>query len=191
MVGIGRGLVILQVTRDTGSRRQVEIAGYMALITLQFGVSARQGKTHRIVIEIRRLPRAGGMTLLTRLGKTQSCVVRIAGLLEIWEMATNAGRWSTRVLPAGVTGGAIQGGVHSGQSKARYLQVIKFGSQPGIDGMALLTLYGEIGSYVIRSRGLPKRVLVTGIALDRKSLKLSNSFALVAVGAVEPGVASN
>jgi len=81
-------------------------------------------------------------------------------------MATDACGWSAGVLPTGMTSSAIHGGVHSGQSKARYLQVIEIRAQPGIDGVALLTLYGEIRSHVTRSGGLPKGVLVAGIALD-------------------------
>jgi hypothetical protein len=55
----------------------------VALITLQLRVPTREGKAHRIVIEIRRLPSRGGMAFLASLGNSERDVIRIAGLLEV------------------------------------------------------------------------------------------------------------
>ena len=56
VVRISRALVVLQVTGDTGRGTQIEISIRVALITLQLRVPPREGKAHRIVIEIRGLP---------------------------------------------------------------------------------------------------------------------------------------
>ena len=56
VVRISRALVVLQVARDTGRGTQIEISIGVALITLQLRVPPREGKAHRIVIEIRGLP---------------------------------------------------------------------------------------------------------------------------------------
>jgi hypothetical protein len=49
-------LVVIQETGDTGRGTQIEIYIRVALITFQLRVPPREGKAHRIVIEIRGLP---------------------------------------------------------------------------------------------------------------------------------------
>jgi hypothetical protein len=191
MVGIGGGLVVLQVASDASGRGQIKISIGMALVALQLGMSAGKRKSDGVMIEVRRLPRAGGMALLASLGKSQGHMIGIASLLKVGKMAADARRRGALILSTHVTSGAIQSGVHSGQSKAGYPQMIELGAQPGIDGVALLTLDRKVGSNVVGNGGLSKAALVTGIALDRQSLELPNSSAFVAVGAIEPGMASD
>lgn len=69
--------------------------------------------------------------------------------------------------------------------------MVKFRAQPGINGVALLALDGKIRGNVIGGGSLLVGVLVTGVALDRKSLELSNRPALMAIGAIEPGMPSD
>ena len=69
--------------------------------------------------------------------------------------------------------------------------MIEARAQPGINGVALLALRGQSGRSVIGRVRLLKSSLMAGIALDRESLELSDRFALVAVGAVEPGVSAD
>ena len=83
MVRVRRALVILQVAGDTGRGAQLEISIRVALITLQLRVPTGEGKTHRIVIEIGRLPSRGRMAFLASLGNSERDVIRIAGLLEV------------------------------------------------------------------------------------------------------------
>ena len=118
-------------------------------------------------------------------------MVRIAGLLEIRKVTTDAGRRSTRVLPARVASSAIESGMHSGESEAGHLQVIEFRAQPGIDGVALLTLDRKVRGHVVGSGGLSICILVTGIALDRKPLELSHRFAFMAVRAIKASVTAD
>jgi len=63
--------------------------------------------------------------------------------------------------------GAIQGRVHSRQREAGELQMIELRSQPCIDRVTLLALRREAAGNVVRRCRLLKRVLVTGIALNR------------------------
>lgn len=69
--------------------------------------------------------------------------------------------------------------------------MVKGRAQPSIDGMALLALGWELRSDVIRRVGLLVGGLVTRVALDGEPLELSNRFAFVAVGAIQPGVSSH
>ena len=69
--------------------------------------------------------------------------------------------------------------------------MIESGTQPGIDGVALLALGRESGGGVVGSVRLLESFLVAGIALNRESLKLSNGFALVAIGAIQTSVSAD
>ena len=80
--------------------------------------------------------------------------------------------------------GAVEGGMHSGESKPGVFQVIEFSAQPGVDAVALLTLYGKTRGHVIGLGGLLIGALVTGIALNGEPLKLPNCLALMTVRTV-------
>jgi hypothetical protein len=83
MVGIRRALIVLQVTRDADCGSQIEITIRVALIALQLRMPTGERETHRIVIEIRGLPRCRCMAFLASLGKAQRDVIRIIRLLVI------------------------------------------------------------------------------------------------------------
>lgn len=106
-------------------------------------------------------------------------------------MTAYAGGRRALVSPTHVASRAIQGGVHSGESEPSKFQVIELRAQPSIDGVALLTLDGKTRSDVIGLGGLLIGALMTGVALDRKSLELSDSLALVAVRTVQSGMSSH
>ena len=114
VIRIRSALVVLQMAGHACGAGEIEISVGMALIALQLGVPAGQRETHGIMIEICRLPSAGGMALLASLGKAQSEVVGIAGLLEIQKVATHARRRSALILSSSMTGRAVQGRMHSG-----------------------------------------------------------------------------
>lgn len=112
VVRIGRPLVILQVARDARCARQVEVPVGVALIALQLRVSTRQRESHRIMIEVRRLPGRGGMALLAGLRDAQRDVVGIARSLVVRQVAAYAGRRRSRVLPAHMASHTVEGRVH-------------------------------------------------------------------------------
>jgi len=83
MVGVGRALIILQVTRDARRSGQVEIASLVALVALQLRMPACKRESHCIVIETRRLPSGRRMAFLAGLRKAKRHVIRIARFLKI------------------------------------------------------------------------------------------------------------
>jgi hypothetical protein len=86
---------------------------------------------------------------------------------------------------------AVQRSVHSSQGKSCKPQVIKRDTLPVVDGMALLTLSRETRSHVVRRSSLLERSLVTRVALNGKSLKLTDRSALMTVGAVQSCMAAH
>jgi hypothetical protein len=56
--------------------------------------------------------------------------------------------------------------MHSSQRKSGDLEVVEGGIEPGVNGVTLLALSRESGSYVIGRSGLLECLLVTGVALD-------------------------
>ena len=167
MVGIGSALVVLEVAGHAGVRSEIEISPDVALITLQLGMTTREREADGIVIEIRRLPGAGGMALLASLGKAEGNVVGIACLLKIRQMAADARRRCALIPSTYVTGGAIQGGVHSGESEAGHFQMVEFRAEPGVNGVALLALHRQIRGDVVGGGSLLESVLMARVALDR------------------------
>ena len=185
VIGIRGPLEILEVARNTCGRRDVEITIGMALIALELRVSAGQREAYRIVIEAGRLPGRGRMTILASLGKPQRHVIRVAGFLKIWQVAADASGGSSRVFAARVTSHTIQGCVHSGERESRELRVIKSDALPVVDRMAILALRRESGGNVVGRSGLLERLLMTGVALNRESLKLSYCCAFMTVRAIQ------
>lgn len=167
MVRIVCALVVLEVAGHASGGREIKISADVALITLQLGMAAGERESNRVVIEVRRLPGAGGMALLASLGKAEGDMVGIAGFLKIWQVATDACRRGTLILSARVTSSAIQGRMHSGKSEASYPQVVEFRAQPGINSVALLALHRQIRGNVVGSSRLFVGVLMAGVALDR------------------------
>jgi hypothetical protein len=117
MVRIRGCLIILQMATDAGSRGQAKISADVTLRALQVGMATGEREPDGIVIETRRLPGSGGMAVLASLRESQRNVVGIARLLIVRQMATDARCRRAFVPPARMTRGAIQGGVHSGESK--------------------------------------------------------------------------
>ena len=96
-------------------------------------------------------------------------------------MTAHARRRRALEPAASVACGAVEGGVHSGESEPGVFQVIEFSAQPGVDAVALLTLDGKTRSHVIGLGGLLIGALVTGIALNGEPLKLPNCLAFMTV----------
>lgn len=164
----------------------------MALIALQVGMATGQRKSHRVVVEARRLPRGCVVALLACLRNSQRDVIRIGCPLEVGQVASDAGCRSSLVLAADVAGGAIQGRVHAGEGKIRWRpSMVEFRSQPGVDRVALFALGGKTSGHVIRRGRLLKSILMARITLDRQTLELSDGLALVAVCAIQARMATD
>ena len=115
-------------------------------------------------------------------------MIGVAGLLKIRQVAAHARRRSSFVLATCVASHTIQGRVHSRKRKSRKPRVIKSHALPVADGVAVLALCGKSSRNVVRRSCLLERTLMAGVALNRKALELSHRFALVTVGAVQPGM---
>ncbi len=113
VTGIGGSLVVLQVARNTCRTGQVKVPIRVTLFALQLRVASGQRETHRIVIEVRRLPSRRAVALLAVLWQPERQVVRIARFLVVRHVAAYAGCGRALILPAHVAGGAVQGRVHA------------------------------------------------------------------------------
>src|ERR1700757_4255431 len=96
-------------------------------------------------------------------------------------MTTHTRRRRALEPAASVACGAVEGGVHSGESEAGVFKVIEFSAQPGVDAVALLTLDGKTRSHVIGLGGLLIGALVKGKTLKGGPLKLPNFLAFMTV----------
>ena len=144
------------------------------------------------MVEACRLPRSRVVAHLAGLRNSQGNVIRIVRLLEVRQVASDAGCRRSLVLAADMTRGAVDRGMHAGEGKIRWRpSMVEFRSQPGVDRVALFALDGKTSSHVIWRGRLLKSVLMAGVTLDRQSLELSDCFALVAVCAIQPGVATD
>lgn len=138
----------------------------MALIALQLRVPSTEREANGIVIKAGRLPSGGGMAALARLGKSERYVIRIVGLLEVRQMAADAGRKCSFVFATSMASDAIKRRVHSRERESRDLRVIKPHALPVIDRVALLARRRKSRGHVVWRSGLLKRFLMAGIALD-------------------------
>ena len=93
VVGIRRVLVVLQVARHTGCRRQVVIPIDVAIGALAWRVrmSVRQRESSRGVIEASGLPGDRAVALFAGLRKIGAHVIRVGGGLIILQVARSAG----------------------------------------------------------------------------------------------------
>jgi|SRR5215468_2930706 len=108
------------MTRDACGGSEIEVAADVALNALQVGVPPGQRKADSVMIEVRWLPGARRVTLLAGLRDPERNMVGIVRLLKIWEMTSDASRGRSLILSTPVTCCAIQGCMHSSQSKARH-----------------------------------------------------------------------
>ena len=93
-------------------------------------------------------------------------MVRTTCFLKVGQVTPDAGRRRAFVFTACVAGGAVQSRMHASQGKSGDLEMVEGRIEPGVDGVTLLALSRESGSYVIGRGGLLERLLVTGVALD-------------------------
>lgn len=112
VVRIRSAVEVLNMTRSAISRRSHELAVDMALGAADIHVAAGERELGKGgVIEGRRIPSAAVVASLTGSGESGLRVRRIVGLVEVGQVAADAGSWSANKLSARVARVAIQGGV--------------------------------------------------------------------------------
>ena len=129
MVGIGRALEVLQVTRDAGGVGQVVVPVDVALRALQGHVRSGQGEARLGVIEGGIRPRCGSVASLAGLRHARLYVIRVVRSLIILEVARHTGGISQVVVPVDVTLRALSSHVRSGKRETG-LAVIECGIGP-------------------------------------------------------------
>jgi len=131
------------------------------------------------------------VAILAGLWKGQRDVIWVRGLLKIRQVAAHAGRGRSRIFSTRMARCTVQSRVHASECKTRKLQVVKFRALPVVYRMTLLALRWKSGSDVIGRGSLLEGSLVTGVTLNRETLKLSDGCALVTVRAVKSGVTAD
>src|SRR5207244_1978524 len=110
---------------------------------------------------------------------------------EIRQVAADARSGSPSVFASRVAGHAIQRCMHPRQCEASELCVIKSNALPVVDSVAILALRRKSCRDVVGGSGLLERLLMAGVALNRESLELPDSFALVTIRAIQPRMATH
>ena len=143
------------------------------------------------VIERCRIPRARVVAHVARGREAGLCMRRIVRLVEICQMASDAGGCRVIKFPARVAGVTIQRSVRSHQRESCELQVIELRAHPVIHGVALCALR-RVNSQrdVINARRprVNEIFLVARVTSCRESLELSHRSALVAGVAIHSRV---
>ena len=94
VIGIRGALKVLQMAAHASRVRagQVVVIVQVTLHALHGSMRASQGKASGRVVEVRSRPRRCIVTLLARLRESRLYVIRIRGALEVFQVATGAGR---------------------------------------------------------------------------------------------------
>ena len=187
MVGIGRALEVLQVTRDTGDVGQVVVPVDVALRALQGHVRSGQREARLGVIEGGIRPRCRSVAALAGLRHARLYVIGVVRSLVVLEVARHAGGISQVVVPVDVTLRARSRHVRSGQRETG-LAVIECGIGPRGRVVASSARGGDSGLRVI---GVGRALKVFHVARNTvrgSAGKLAVHVALVAGdGHVGPG----
>jgi len=141
VVRIGRAVEILHVARTAIRRRSDELVVDVALRARDGDVCAGQRELRKgIVIEGRRIPRAGVMAGLAGRREPGLGVRRIVGLIKVRHMTAHTGCRGIHELPAGVASAAIERCVRTDQRETSELQMVKLRAHPVVHRVALLAL---------------------------------------------------
>ena len=188
MLGICRSVVILHVAAAAGNAGQVVIPVDVTLRARQGRMSARQRKSNRVVVKSCRGPTICGVAGLAGLRKVECDVVGVLSLLIVGQMAPYTIGWSPLELVANVAGSALQRGMHASECEPGVLQMIKVHPEPTVEVVALITSRRETCAGVNRSGGRLEVNCMAGIALRRKTLKLTHRRAFVAGITIHSGM---
>ena len=138
MVRTRRGLVNRLVAR-------VAIAGGVGVVVVNVALRAwnihmgsGQGKSRVVMVEGRWTPSRRGVTKVALLGEARGYMVRLGGASVVLNMAGHTSCRRTLKFSSDMACCAVQLGMHSCQGVSGQFQVVKFGAEPGVDGVALL-----------------------------------------------------
>lgn len=126
----------------------------MALRAGHFHVRARQRPARHGVVKVHVHPRSGVVAGGATGGKAGINVIGITGCGPVLSVAAQAIHGRSLEAPAGVTGVAIQGGMHASKRKPGEAQMVEFRPEPGIHAVTFLAGSGKSGSRVIGVAGL-------------------------------------
>ena len=143
VIGIRRLLEVRHVARRTGGRHGAVAAVDMALRAGHLHVRAGQRPACHGMVKIHVHPRTGAVAGGATGGKSRRDVIGIVGCGPILGVATQAIHRRALEAPSGMTGVAVQRGVHAGERKAGEPQMIKFRPEPRIHAVAFLAGTGE------------------------------------------------
>ena len=180
VIGIGRRLIIRQVTACTGGRGSRVLAVGMTESAVGDGMLAAQRKD-QAVIERRPLPTAGRSSMTRRaVGReTGLLVIGIGRALIIRQVTACTGGRCSRVLAVGMTESAVGDGMLAVESKRSMLEI---GSPPLTTAhMAELTIGRKPRRRVIGPFCGLELTRVTNVALGRDSSKAPASVTLGAL----------
>ena len=190
VVRIGRALEILHMARSAIGGRAHKLPIDVALRAGHVHVRAGERELgERVVVERGRVPRRSVVTALTGLGKARLHVRWIAGLVEVRQVAADAGGRSPGIFSADVASGAVQGGVRSSERKAGELEMVELGAHPVVHAVALRTGRRKVQRHMARSRGL-EFLGVAAVAIGRHRGEVAQRAVLMAGIAIDRGVRS-
>ncbi|SRR6266567_3095721 len=115
------------------------------------------------VVELRSEPACRAVAHRAIVGQAGGNVRRVIGRDKILLMARIAGGWGALEPVVEMAGDAVQGGVHAGEREAGHLEMIEFGPEPVVHGVAALASGGETGRDVIDYGGF-EVLLMAGVA---------------------------
>jgi len=194
VTGVGRVLEIFQVARDAGGSGQVVVIVRVAIAALarRHGVRTSQCEVHHGMIELRRRPCDGAVTLHAVGGEVGGDVIGVRRALEIGHMATGASRRRQNkvVVDVAVVALARRDRMPVRQRES-HRRMIEFGVQPVIHAVATVAGRREHTGHVVRSRGLLKVRGVARVTLRGHGGELTVGRAFVAGVAVNRGVGTD
>lgn len=155
VVGIGRALVVLQVTGHAGGIGQLVISVDVTLRARQRGVRARQCEARTVVIERYAAPGSGRMAGVAGGRKPGLHVVGIGGAVVILYVAGRTRPTREVVIPVYVALRALHGGMRARQGEAR-VGMIEGRAAPGGGVVTLLAGLRKRRLHVIRVGGALK-----------------------------------
>ena len=135
----------------------------MTLSARHAGVRSGQGESAQAVIERGALPTGGAMAPFAGGGELAGLVVGIRRAIEVGQMASHALRRRPGKDPVGVTLGALNAGMRSGQCETRELRVVETGARPDVNVVTALAGDWEFRRHVVQRCGA---LIVLTVASD-------------------------
>lgn len=177
MIGIGRALVILQVTGNAGGIGQLVVSVDMTLRALQRGVPAGQRESGAGVIKGRSAPGSRGMTGFAGGWETYLHMVGVGGAVVILHVTGGARSTRQAVIPANMAQRALQRGMRAGQREPG-VGVIEGGAAPRGGVVTLLAGLRKSRLHVVGISGPLKVLQVAGYACGIRQVEVPIDVAL-------------